>query len=83
MISIELKPMPDGFGFQYGIARQGGRILNINVMPPQAQWAGDFKLEGYEPHPSDWVLYVEGEEVARVQSRAEVDAEFLRVLTEG
>ncbi|MGD9670778.1 MAG: hypothetical protein AB7U75_17320 [Hyphomicrobiaceae bacterium] len=82
-IEIDLKARPDGYGFEYGVARRGGRILNINVMPPQAHWDGDFELEGYEPHPTDWVLYIEGEEVARLQERAGIEAEFIRVLTEG
>lgn len=41
------------------------------------------KLDGYEPHETDWILYVDGEEVARVQERGSVEAEFHKVLLEG
>jgi hypothetical protein len=43
-------------------------------MPPLMEWRGDIKLAERGPHPSDWVLYVDGDEVARSSSRAEIEA---------
>ncbi|MGD9785689.1 MAG: hypothetical protein AB7E80_07985 [Hyphomicrobiaceae bacterium] len=79
-VSIELKPVPDGYGFIYGRAFYGGQGFDINVMPPEAHWAGDFKLAGYEPHTSDWILFVDGQEVGRVAARADVEAAFARII---
>lgn len=83
MISISLKSQPDEFGFIYGTAHKGEETLLINVMPPEPEWRGGLRLEGYEPHATDWVLYVAGEEVGRVTSRSAVEAEFRRVLEGG
>lgn len=59
-ISIELNAR-DGYGFIYGRAYRGAAAFNINVMPPVPEWTGIFALDGYEPHASDWVLYIDVE----------------------
>lgn len=79
-VSIELKPMPDGYGFIYGRAYRDEQAFNINVMPPEAHWACDFKLAAYEPHGRDWILFIDGHEVARVAARDEVEAAFARII---
>ena len=82
-IRLHLNLVPDAYGFIYGEAHRDTVYHNINVMPPKRHWQGQFKLEGYEPHDSDWILYVDGAEVARVKERRGIEAEFIRVLLEG
>ena len=82
-ITVDLNPMADAYGFIYGQAHRTGTFHNINVMPPLKYWQGQYKLDGYEPHETDWVLYVDGEEVARVHKRTDIKTEFTRVLLEG
>ncbi|MGE3702627.1 MAG: hypothetical protein AB7G08_28255 [Hyphomicrobiaceae bacterium] len=82
-VCIRLKPLPDGFGFIYGDAVDArGESRRINIMPPIAFWRGDIKLDKQGPHPSEWVLYVDGGEVARAVTRGEVDEALERFLRE-
>lgn len=72
-ITLSLSKQQDGFGFYYGTAlSSAGESWNINVMPPKRHWRGDFPLEGYEPHPTDWVIYIGDEEVARATERGDL-----------
>ncbi|KUO56042.1 MAG: hypothetical protein APF80_12440 [Alphaproteobacteria bacterium BRH_c36] len=77
---IELSSMPDGYGFIYGQAWRGEQHFNINVLPPVSQWSGQMRLPNYEPHATDWILYVDGEEIARVSEREAVEDMFQKAL---
>jgi hypothetical protein len=79
-ITVNLKTKPDGFGFIYGQAWRGDRTFTINVMPPQADWCGQPILDGYEPHASDWVFYIDGNDFGRVSGRPDIEAEFVTLL---
>ncbi|MEO8629067.1 MAG: hypothetical protein ABI612_13335 [Betaproteobacteria bacterium] len=72
-VILDLNPVPDAYGFIYGQARHGDFILSVNVLPPKSHWRGQFKLDGYVPDEHDWIVYVDGEEMARVQTRSSVD----------
>ena len=71
-VKLELNEVPDGFGFIYGKLHHGDERVDINIMPPVKYWAGDMELKGYEPHPEEWVLYVDGEEIGRVTKREDI-----------
>lgn len=73
-VLLELKPVPDTYGFIYGQARRGDQLFDVNVLPPLPHWCGQFKLDGYVPDQHDWIIYVDGEEVARVQALVAVEA---------
>ena len=77
---VELSTRPDGFGFFYGSVRSGDRTCHINVLPPRPLWTGDFVLDGHEPHATDWIIYADGEEIARVRRREDIAAEVGRKL---
>lgn len=49
-MEMKLNPEPDAYGFLYGSAKDGDTHYNVNVMPPQHEWRGQFELEGYSPH---------------------------------
>jgi len=68
-----LRPEPDAYGFLYGeVVSERGETLRVDVMPPEAEWRGQVRLEGFEPHATEWVVFVEGEEIARVSSQNEI-----------
>lgn len=52
----------------------------INIMPPIASWRGDVKPDEHGPHPTHWVLYVNGDEVACAVSHGEIMAALERFL---
>ena len=82
-LSLELKPVPDGYGFIYGELRCGDEIYTVNIMPPASHWDGDIKLDGHEPHATDWGLYADGEEIGRVAERHLVFDALATALLEG
>ncbi|MGF1620413.1 MAG: hypothetical protein ACFCUR_07355 [Rhodomicrobiaceae bacterium] len=79
-ITVTLKTEPDGYGFIYGQAWRGDCTFAINVVPPQAHWRGQWMLNGYEPHASDWVFYVDGNDVGRLTGEPDLEAEFIKLL---
>lgn len=72
--SLKLSPQPDGFGFYYGMVSDRSGTVRIDVMPPLAHWHGDMKLPSCEPHATDWVVFADGVEIARVRNREELSA---------
>ena len=68
----KLSDRQDGYGFYYGEARRGDRKVNVNVLPPAALWAGDSMMDQYKPDPKAWVIYFDGEEVARVENQGDL-----------
>lgn len=78
---LELKPDPDGFGFIYGhLFSPDGEVYRVDIMPPAGEWSGDMKPTGDLPHPTDWVIHLDGDEIARVRSREDVDDAIARWL---
>lgn len=76
---VTIKDQPDEFGFIYGSVSsgEGGASMQFDIMPPEADWQGGQRLPGFEPHQTDWVVYVDGEVVARVRSLDEVKQKML------
>jgi hypothetical protein len=74
-MTLQLNSRPDGFGWLYGsyTASNGDRV-RIDIMPPLDKWTGDMQLDGYEPHIVDWVVYADGDEVARVTALDGIEA---------
>ena len=66
---VRLAPEPDGYGFIYGkVWDEQGAIHDVNILPPVSEWRGHTRLSGFEPHARDWILYLDGAEIARVAS---------------
>jgi hypothetical protein len=70
---LKLNPVPDAYGFIYCQAQCGDRSFGVNVLPPKSEWQGQYKLDGYVPAEQDWIVYVDGEEVARAPTTAAVE----------
>ena len=71
-IDLQLKTQPDGFGFLYGQVHRGDETFRIDVLPPVSAWRGQIKLDDRPPHATDWIVYVDGEEFARVRRREDL-----------
>lgn len=80
-IDFNLKPMPDGFGFLYGELHKGDEHHRLDIMPPLPHWQGDVMMDDYGPHETDWVVYVDGEEIARVKAREDIEHAAVKALT--
>ena len=62
-VDLKLSPNPDGYGFHYGTVDVDGEVHRVNVLPPIALWKGDMKLPKYQAHETDWIAFVNGEEL--------------------
>ena len=73
-VRLELKREPDGIGYIYGqVFAPDGNVYRVDIMPPVGAWRGDIKLTGAgAPHATDWVVYMNGEEIARVMRRDDI-----------
>ena len=80
---LELKSEPDGYGFIYGqMFAADGDVYRVDIMPPIADWRGDHKLDGCQPHDTDWVVYLDGVEIARVAKRDQLQTAVTTKLIE-
>lgn len=78
-LRLVLKSEPDGFGFIYGQIIDGdGESYRVDIMPPADRWRGDMRPSDGLPHPTDWVVLIDGEEIARVRRREDIDAAVQR-----
>ena len=80
-VEVKLSARPDGYGFFYGEARLGDAFCRVNVLPPAPLWDGNMQLENHPPDPEQWIIYVDGEEIARVKRREDLGAAMLPRLT--
>ena len=65
---LKLSAEPDGFGF-FGWAERNDERVRVDVLPPEHLSRGDIKLEGQKPDDKAWILYLDGQEFARVERR--------------
>lgn len=77
---LTLKPMPDGLGFLYGELVCGDDVYRVDIMPPEAEWCGDVRMKDHGPHPIDWVIYLNGKEIARVRARNDLETAISKAL---
>ena len=84
MGTLNLKPEQDGMGYFYGewIGNDGQRI-RVDVLPPLSHPIPYFVATTDGMHETDWIVYANGEEIARVQARDTIETEFAKALLEG
>lgn len=72
-MALELNSRSDGFGYLYGGYTTGaGERFRVDIMPPKEHWQGDLVPSENPPHLTDWVIYIDGEEVARAKQRSDL-----------
>lgn len=83
MGSLTLRPDQDGMGYFYGDYRtDAGERLRVNVLPPRSHPRPSYVLVANEEADArQWIIYVNGEEVARVDDRAAIAAALTDALT--
>ena len=85
MGTLTLKPEQDGMGYFYGqYITDDGEHVRVDVLPPKSHPKPDFLVTTEGMHETDWIIFADGEEVARVPARAAVEAALATVaLPEG
>lgn len=68
---LDLKPEPDGMGYLYGrLLLPDGDSRRVDILPPRPFWRGQNEPSGLEPR--QWIIYVDGDEIARVERGEEI-----------
>ncbi len=68
---LDLRPEPDCMGYLYGrLLLPDGDSRRVDVLPPRPFWRGQNEPSGLDP--TQWIIYVDGEEIARVERREEI-----------
>ena len=73
MGTLTLKPEQDGLGYFYGTyGTDDGDSIRVDVLPPKSYPRPMFVAASDAQHDTLWIVYADGEEVARVASRDDV-----------
>ena len=74
MVKLELKSDQDGMGFWYGSCLDHeGKRRRVDILPPKSEPRPHFVISHSLMHETDWIVYLDGEEIGRVRKRDEVD----------
>jgi hypothetical protein len=68
---LKLSERCDGFGYFYGHVIKDDVTYRVDVLPPASEWEGDIKPK--EIHATDWIIYCNGEEIARATRREDIE----------
>ena len=80
-VKLRLSNMPDSYGFFYGtVENLQGSVRQVNVLPPAHQWAGQTRLDGYEPDPCYWSIYLDGELFAKAKRVEQIETVIAQTL---
>lgn len=75
---LELKSEPDGFGFLYGqLLATDGEAHRVDILPSASQRRGDIRPSSELPHATDWIVYLDGNEIARVRRSEDLEQAVL------
>lgn len=74
MGTLTLKPEQDGMGYFYGewVADDGTRV-RVDVLPPLSHPIPYFVATTDGMHETDWIIFANGDEVARVRDRSALE----------
>ena len=71
---LAINPRSDGYGWLLGSYETAdGEPVHVDIMPPKHAWNGDARWPGFEPHETDWVIYIDGDEAGRVSAYDEIE----------
>ncbi len=78
---------PDGCGYIYGdVVHKDGTRLGVNILQPLKVRRSQIgymliPMEDEEPN-DDWIVYLDGEEIARIKTIEALEGDFVRKLIE-
>ena len=76
---LALKPDQDGMGYFYGTLDVGDdHVYRVDILPPLSEPRPLFVMANERMHATDWIIYVDGEEIARVANPGDIDAAVLK-----
>lgn len=79
---LNLKPEPDGMGYIYGIyTASDGTTSRVDILPPASEPKPCFVIGDERRHATDWIVFVDGEEIARVATRTDIAAAVTKHLS--
>lgn len=79
-VKLNLSDTQDGYGFFYGQALLGDFMCHVNILPPADLCRGFRLIDGYVPDEKAWIVYANGEEIARVSSLDQVEVSLQTLL---
>lgn len=75
MGKLTLKPEQDGLGYFYGTyVTDSGHTIRVDVLPPKSHPRPPFVMVSDGMHATDWLVFADGKEVARVATRDDLAA---------
>jgi hypothetical protein len=75
MAKLTLKPEQDGTGYFYGhYVADDGTHVRVDVLPPKTYPRPYFVMDNSAMHDTEWLIYANGDEIARVSRREDIDA---------
>ena len=77
---IAFKPEQDGMGYFYGTLERGDEHHRIDLLPPKSEPKPFFVMSTEHMHDTDWIVYVDGEEIARVRHRHDIEQALIKAL---
>ncbi len=70
MGKLTLTSVQDGLGYFYGTCTtDAGDTVRVDVLPPKSHPRPAFVIDHDGMHESDWIVFVDGEEIGRGASR--------------
>ena len=82
MVKLELKSDQDGMGFWYGSCLDHeGKRRRVDILPPKSEPRPHFVISHSLMHETDWIVYLDGEEIARLSRRDEAQAAITKHLS--
>ena len=74
MAKLTLKPEQDGSGYFYGqFIGDDDSVVRVDVLPPRSHPRPYFVMHNDHMHDTDWIVFADGEEIARVKQREDID----------
>ena len=74
MATLTLNPMQDGTGYYYGrYLADDGTSVRVDVLPPKSHPRPYFVTPPATQADTDWIVFADGQEIARVARRDDVD----------
>jgi len=81
MARLELKPERDGLGYYYGqYVDDDGNSVRVDILPPRSEAKPAYVFDNSAADPTHWIVYADGEEIARIEWRDDLEASVIAAI---